>query len=86
MTDDERFMQRALDVAARARGLTSPNPMVGAVIVRDGAMIAEGFHRAAGEPHAEIEALAAAGPQARGATLYITLEPCTHHEIGRAHV
>lgn len=79
MTDDERFMQRALDVAARARGLTSPNPMVGAVIVRDGAMIAEGFHRAAGEPHAEIEALAAAGPQARGATLYITLEPCTHH-------
>jgi diaminohydroxyphosphoribosylaminopyrimidine deaminase/5-amino-6-(5-phosphoribosylamino)uracil reductase len=79
MTDDQRFMQRALDVAARARGLTSPNPMVGAVVVRDGAMIAEGFHRAAGEPHAEIEALTVAGAQARGATLYVTLEPCTHH-------
>jgi diaminohydroxyphosphoribosylaminopyrimidine deaminase/5-amino-6-(5-phosphoribosylamino)uracil reductase len=79
MTDDQRFMQRALDVAARARGLTSPNPMVGAVVVRDGVMIAEGFHRAAGEPHAEVEALAAAGAQARGATLYVTLEPCVHH-------
>jgi diaminohydroxyphosphoribosylaminopyrimidine deaminase/5-amino-6-(5-phosphoribosylamino)uracil reductase len=78
MTHDERFMQRALDIAARARGLTSPNPMVGAVVVRDGAMIAEGFHRAAGQPHAEIEALTAAGPQARGATLYVTLEPCVH--------
>jgi diaminohydroxyphosphoribosylaminopyrimidine deaminase/5-amino-6-(5-phosphoribosylamino)uracil reductase len=78
MTDDERFMQRALDIAARARGLTSPNPMVGAVVVRDGAMLAEGFHRAAGERHAEIEALAAAGGGARGATLYVTLEPCVH--------
>src|SRR5207247_4476356 len=79
MTDDERFMQRALDVAARARGLTSPNPMVGAVVVREGTMIAEGFHRAAGEPHAEIEALSVAGGAARGATLYSTLEPCVHH-------
>src|SRR5438552_16905007 len=79
MTDDQRFMQRALDVAARARGLTSPNPMVGAVLVRDGAMIAEGFHRAAGEPHAEVEALRIAGEAARGATLYNTLEPCVHH-------
>ena len=78
MTDDERFMQRALDLAARARGLTSPNPMVGALVVRDGAAIAEGFHRAAGEAHAEIEALGAAGARARGATLYVTLEPCTH--------
>ena len=78
MTDDERFMQRALDLAARARGLTSPNPMVGALVVRDGAPIAEGFHRAAGEPHAEVEALNAAGAQARGATLYVTLEPCVH--------
>jgi len=72
-------MQRALDIAARARGLTSPNPMVGAVVVRDGGMIAEGFHRAAGEPHAEIEALRIAGAAARGATLYNTLEPCVHH-------
>ena len=79
MTDDQRFMQRALDLAARARGLTSPNPMVGAVVVRDGVAIAEGFHRAAGEPHAEIEALAAAGARARGATLYVGLEPCVHH-------
>jgi diaminohydroxyphosphoribosylaminopyrimidine deaminase / 5-amino-6-(5-phosphoribosylamino)uracil reductase len=72
-------MQRALDLAARARGLTSPNPMVGAVLVRDGRMIAEGYHRAAGEPHAEVEALTAAGADARGATLYVTLEPCVHH-------
>ena len=79
MTDDQRFMQRALDLAARARGLTSPNPMVGAVLVRDGVMIAEGYHRAAGEPHAEVEALTAAGGHARGATLYVTLEPCVHH-------
>ena len=78
MTDDERFMQRALDIAANARGLTSPNPMVGAVVVKDGAMVSEGFHRAAGQPHAEVEALAAAGLRARGATLYVTLEPCVH--------
>jgi diaminohydroxyphosphoribosylaminopyrimidine deaminase/5-amino-6-(5-phosphoribosylamino)uracil reductase len=79
MTDDQRFMFRALDLAARARGLTSPNPMVGAVIVRDGTVVGEGFHQAAGKPHAEIEALAAAGAQAAGATLYVTLEPCVHH-------
>ena len=79
MTDDQRFMFRALDLAARARGLTSPNPMVGAVIVRDGTVVGEGFHRAAGKPHAEIEALAAAGADAGGATLYVTLEPCVHH-------
>jgi len=79
MTDDQRFMSRALDLAARARGLTSPNPMVGAVIVRDGMVVGEGFHRAAGMPHAEVEALAAAGAEAVGATLYLTLEPCVHH-------
>jgi diaminohydroxyphosphoribosylaminopyrimidine deaminase/5-amino-6-(5-phosphoribosylamino)uracil reductase len=78
MTDDERYMSRALELAARARGLTSPNPMVGAVVVRDGAVIGEGFHRAAGQPHAEIEALATAGTAARGATLYVSLEPCVH--------
>ena len=78
MTDDQRYMQRALDLAARARGLTSPNPMVGALVVRDGAIIGEGFHRAAGEPHAESEALAAAGTRARGSVLYVTLEPCAH--------
>lgn len=72
-------MARALELAARGRGLTSPNPMVGAVLVRDGAVVAEGWHARAGGPHAEIEALARAERRARGATLYITLEPCVHH-------
>ncbi len=72
-------MARALALADRARGLTSPNPVVGAVVVGAGEVVGEGFHRAAGGRHAEIEALAAAGPRARGATLYVTLEPCVHH-------
>jgi diaminohydroxyphosphoribosylaminopyrimidine deaminase/5-amino-6-(5-phosphoribosylamino)uracil reductase len=71
-------MRRALALAERARGLTSPNPMVGAVVVAGGEIAGEGWHRRAGEPHAEIEALRAAGPRARGATLYVTLEPCAH--------
>lgn len=74
-----RYMQRALELAERARGRTSPNPMVGAVLVRDGQIVGEGFHRAAGTPHAEINALRDAGDAARGATLYVTLEPCCHH-------
>lgn len=79
MSDVDRgFMRRALDLAARARGLTSPNPMVGAVLVREGAVVGEGYHRRAGAPHAEIEALRAAGTAAAGATLYVTLEPCAH--------
>ena len=72
-------MLRALELAERGRGLTSPNPLVGAVVVRDGRVIGEGAHLRAGGPHAEIEALAAAGDAARGATLYVTLEPCAHH-------
>src|SRR2546425_12267752 len=77
---DERLMRRALELAERARGLTSPNPLVGAVVVSgEGQIVGEGFHAAAGRPHAEIEALAAAGDRARGATLYVTLEPCAHH-------
>lgn len=76
--DDERFMRRALELAERARGLTSPNPMVGALVVREGTVVGEGFHEVAGGPHAEIAALAAAGERARGATLYVTLEPCAH--------
>ena len=72
-------MRRALALAAQARGLTSPNPMVGAVVVRDGEVVGEGFHARAGRPHAEVEALQAAGPRASGATLYVTLEPCNHH-------
>ena len=76
---DESYMREALRMAAYARGRTSPNPLVGAVIVRDGTIIASGWHRAAGEPHAEIHALRMAGELARGATLYVTLEPCAHH-------
>jgi diaminohydroxyphosphoribosylaminopyrimidine deaminase/5-amino-6-(5-phosphoribosylamino)uracil reductase len=76
--DDRRFMAEALDLAARGRGLTSPNPMVGAVVVRDGVVAGRGWHRRAGLAHAEAEALAEAGARARGATLYVTLEPCNH--------
>lgn len=71
-------MRRALRLAARAAGRTSPNPLVGAVVVRDGKPVGEGYHRAAGEPHAEVNALGKAGSAARGATLFTTLEPCAH--------
>ena len=72
------FMQRALDLARRAKGRTSPNPLVGAVIVKEGKVIGEGYHQKAGTPHAEVHALNAAGENAKGATLYTTLEPCCH--------
>lgn len=72
-------MRRALRLARRAAGRTSPNPMVGAVVVRDGRVVGEGYHRRAGTPHAEAHALRAAGDRAAGATLYVTLEPCDHH-------
>lgn len=75
---DETFMRRALRLAARGLGRTAPNPPVGAVVVRRGRVVGEGFHPRAGEPHAEVFALAAAGASARGATLYVTLEPCNH--------
>lgn len=71
-------MRMALRLAAKARGRTSPNPMVGAVVVKNGKVIGSGFHRRAGEPHAEAVALQKAGSSARGATLYVTLEPCSH--------
>src|SRR3989442_7877082 len=75
-------MDRALFLAARGRGRTSPNPLVGAVVVsRDGVIVGQEFHRRAGEPHAEVHALDQAGSQAGGSTLYCTLEPCCH--IGR---
>jgi diaminohydroxyphosphoribosylaminopyrimidine deaminase/5-amino-6-(5-phosphoribosylamino)uracil reductase len=76
---DAAYLRRALRLAARGRYRTSPNPMVGAVVVRAGEVVGEGYHRRLGGPHAEIEALRRAGEEARGATLYVTLEPCDHH-------
>ena len=72
-------MREALRLAENARGRTSPNPLVGAVIVRESRIIAAGWHRKAGTEHAEIHALRMAGELARGATLYVTLEPCSHY-------
>ncbi len=76
--DDRRYMRRALELAARARGRTAPNPMVGAVVVSGGELVGEGWHHRAGEAHAEVNAFRAAGSAARGGTLYVTLEPCCH--------
>lgn len=79
LTDqDRRFMRRALTLAERGRGSTAPNPVVGAVLVKQGRVVGEGWHRVLGGPHAEVEALERAGRRARGATLYVTLEPCAH--------
>lgn len=78
MSSDIEYMRRALELAEQGRGRTSPNPMVGCVIVRDGQIIGEGWHRKAGEPHAEIDAIKDAGGRIAGATLYVTLEPCCH--------
>jgi diaminohydroxyphosphoribosylaminopyrimidine deaminase / 5-amino-6-(5-phosphoribosylamino)uracil reductase len=72
-------IERALELAERGRGTTHPNPVVGAVVVREGEVVGEGWHERAGGPHAEVVALEAAGERARGATLYATMEPCTHH-------
>jgi diaminohydroxyphosphoribosylaminopyrimidine deaminase/5-amino-6-(5-phosphoribosylamino)uracil reductase len=77
--EDEAMMKRALRLAQRGLYTTDPNPRVGSVLVRDGEVIAEGWHRKAGEPHAEAFALAQAAVKARGATAYVTLEPCSHH-------
>ena len=77
--DDELYMRRALRLAGRGLGRTSPNPPVGAVVVRRGKVVGQGFHRRAGLAHGEAAALKAAGAFARGATLYVTLEPCAHH-------
>lgn len=76
---DELYMARALKLASRGRFTTHPNPNVGCVIVKDGDIVGEGFHLRAGEPHAEVHALRMAGENARGATAYVTLEPCSHH-------
>ena len=78
---DELYLQRTYELAARGIGNTSPNPPVGAVVVRDGQVVGEGYHHRAGDAHAETNALAQAGSKARGATVYVSLEPCRH--VGR---
>jgi diaminohydroxyphosphoribosylaminopyrimidine deaminase/5-amino-6-(5-phosphoribosylamino)uracil reductase len=76
--DDRRFMARALELASRGEGQVEPNPMVGCVLVRRDQIVGEGWHQQFGGPHAEVEAIAAAGAAAAGATAYVTLEPCAH--------
>src|SRR6185503_3976180 len=76
---ERRYLRVALALAAQAEGCTSPNPRVGAVLVRNGRIVGFGHHQAAGTAHAEARAVAMAGPKARGATLYVNLEPCAHH-------
>ena len=76
---EARFLERALELAEKGRGTTHPNPIVGAVIVADDEIVGEGWHERKGGPHAEVVALADAGERARGATAYVTLEPCAHH-------
>lgn len=78
--DDIAYMRRALRLARKALGLTSPNPVVGAVIVKNGKIVAEDYHKKSGEPHAEALAIAKAGSACRGATLYVSLEPCCHRD------
>jgi diaminohydroxyphosphoribosylaminopyrimidine deaminase / 5-amino-6-(5-phosphoribosylamino)uracil reductase len=78
-TADEAWMRHALELAERGRGSVEPNPLVGAVVVRAGQLVGAGWHQRFGEAHAEVNALAQAGAAARGATLYVTLEPCCHH-------
>jgi diaminohydroxyphosphoribosylaminopyrimidine deaminase/5-amino-6-(5-phosphoribosylamino)uracil reductase len=77
--DDARMMARAIVLARLGLYTTDPNPRVGCVLVHDGEIVGEGFHRRAGEPHAERNAIDAAGERARGAPAYVTLEPCCHH-------
>lgn len=78
-SQDEQYMQLAIELASRGRFTTTPNPAVGCVLVRNGEIVGKGFHFKAGEPHAEVMALREAGEKARGATAYVTLEPCSHY-------
>ena len=75
---DEKYMARAIELAKRGTGSVNPNPLVGAVVVKDGKIIGEGWHKKYGGPHAEVWALNEAGENAKGATIYVTLEPCSH--------
>lgn len=79
IANHQYFMQRAIQLAAKGLGRTSPNPVVGAVLVKNKRVVGEGFHQQAGGPHAEVLALAQAGEEARGVTMYVSLEPCCHH-------
>ncbi|MDZ7834940.1 MAG: bifunctional diaminohydroxyphosphoribosylaminopyrimidine deaminase/5-amino-6-(5-phosphoribosylamino)uracil reductase RibD [Alkalibacterium sp.] len=76
---DIKYMRRALELAEKGKGHTSPNPMVGAVIVKDGRIIGEGYHEKVGEAHAEVNAISSATESVEGATIYVTLEPCSHY-------
>uniref|UniRef100_UPI002591D926 bifunctional diaminohydroxyphosphoribosylaminopyrimidine deaminase/5-amino-6-(5-phosphoribosylamino)uracil reductase RibD n=1 Tax=uncultured Fusobacterium sp. TaxID=159267 RepID=UPI002591D926 len=76
---DKKYMERALELAALGEGYVNPNPMVGAVVVKDGKIVGEGYHKKYGGPHAEVFALEEAGEKAEGATIYVTLEPCSHY-------
>jgi len=78
-TADHGFMEQALELAGRGLNTTTPNPRVGSVVVRDGTVVGTGWHEKAGTPHAEVQALKAAAARSRGATLYVNLEPCSHH-------
>src|SRR5512134_3952710 len=77
-TVDVQYMQQALELARRGLGFVSPNPLVGCVLVKDGAVVGRGYHQRFGGPHAEVYALQEAGRQTRGAVLYVNLEPCSH--------
>ena len=81
MNRDEFFMSRAASLALRARGRTSPNPLVGALVVKNGKVIGSGYHKKAGLAHAEVMAIDSAGPRAKGSTLYVTMEPCAHYGL-----
>lgn len=76
---DQQMMQRCIELARSALGQTAPNPLVGAVVVQNGKIVGEGFHPKAGQPHAEVFALQSAGDRSKGATVYVNLEPCSHH-------
>ncbi len=79
MRNDEQYMRLAIEIAKAGIGQTSPNPVVGAVVVKDGEIVGFGAHLKAGEPHAEVHAIRMAGEKAKGSTVYVTLEPCSHY-------